>query len=154
MTAGPVPNELAAADFVRRFSEYWRAPTVERLDLVLAERVRLLAPMTPETQTLEEGRRAFARVFELIEGMSAEVHRWGATADGVLIEFTVRGRVGGRPISWQAVDRFVLGEGGLATERISYFDPLPLALAAAVRPRAWPALGRGALRSLPGRGRR
>ena len=38
-------NEGNAEDFVRRFVEFWRAPAPERLDTVLAERVRLSAPI-------------------------------------------------------------------------------------------------------------
>ncbi len=139
-------SEEAAADFVRRFAEYWRAPTPAGLSTLLAERVRLVAPMTPTTETLAEGQRAFAALFELIEEMTAEVHRWGATDDGVLIEFTVNGTAGGKPIPWDAVDRFVLGEDGLASERVSYFDSMPIALSAAARPRSWPALIRSRLR--------
>jgi SnoaL-like protein len=112
-----------AADFARRFAEYWSAPTPERLDIVLAERVRLVAPMTPVTDTLADGRRTFATLLGQIPDLSAEVDRWGATADGVLIEFTLSGTTGGSQISWTAVDRFVLGQDGLATERVSYFDP-------------------------------
>ncbi len=138
-----------AADFARRFAEYWRAPTPAGLSTVLAERVRLVAPMTPTTTTLAEGRRAFASLLEQIPDLTGEVHRWGATADGVLIEFTLAGTAGGAPISWHAVDRIALGENGLATERISYFDSLPLVLTAARRPRAWPAF----LRSRLGRSR-
>jgi hypothetical protein len=48
--------------------------------------------------------------------------------------------LGGSPISWPGVDRFVVDENGLATERVSYFDPLPLMGAAALRPKAWPDL--------------
>jgi hypothetical protein len=33
-------SEAAAADFARRFAEYWLAPTPERLDMALASRVR------------------------------------------------------------------------------------------------------------------
>ena len=139
-------SEERAADFARRFAEYWRAPTPDGLATVLADRVRLVAPMTPTTHTLAEGKRAFASLFELIAEMTAEVHRWGATEDGVLIEFTVSGLAGGRPISWSAVDRFVIGEDGLATERVTYFDSMPLALTAASRPRAWPAFLRSRLR--------
>jgi hypothetical protein len=137
-----------AADFAARFAEFWRAPTPERLITVLAERVRLVAPMTPVTQTLKEGQRAFADLFELIPDLTGEMHRWGPTADGVLIEFTLSGSAGGKPISWHAVDRFVLGEDGLATERVSYFDSAPIAIAAATRPRAWPAFLRSKLREL------
>lgn len=136
-----------AADFVARFEAYWEAPTPEGLEAVLAPQTRLVAPLTATTHTREEGIRAFAALFQLVEGMSAEVHRWGATADGVLIEFTVTGRAGGKPISWHAVDRFVVGADGLATERVSYFDSAPLAMTVARRPRSWPAFVRGRLRS-------
>ena len=140
--------EDKAADFVRRFTEFWQAPAPERLDTVLAPDARLSAPMVPTTYGLKEGRRAFADLFELILGMTAEVHRWGATSDGVLIEFTVRGTAGGSPISWESVDRFVLDEHGLATERFTYFDSLPLVLALARRPRAWPGFTRSRIKQM------
>ena len=78
------------------------------------------------------------------------MHRWGATADGVLIEFTLSGTAGDEPISWTAVDRFVLGEDGLATERVSYFDSASLVLTVCAAPRAWPAFLRSRLRRHPG----
>jgi len=137
-----------AADFVRRFGEYWQAPSPEGLATLLAPKVRLVAPMTATTHTLADGQRAFGELFELIPGMTAEVHRWGATEDGVLIEFTISGTAGGKPISWDAVDHFVLDEDGLATERVSYFDSAPIALAVARRPRAWPAFVRNQIRQL------
>lgn len=139
-------TRAGAADFVRRFEDFWSAPTPERLDIVLAADVRLSAPMVPTTQGLEEGRRAFADLFELIHDIGIEVHRWGATTDGVLIEFTVHGTSGGRPVSWESVDRFVLGDDGLATERFTYFDSLPLVLSLAQRPTAWPAFLRSRLK--------
>jgi ketosteroid isomerase-like protein len=141
-------SDAVAADFVRRFAEYWQAPKPEALDTVLAQRVRMVAPMTPVTNTLEEGRQVFAELFELIGDLTAEVHRWGATADGVLIEFTLSGTAGGKPISWDVVDRFILGEDGLATERVTYFDSAPIVLTAARRPRTWPAFLRSRIRQL------
>lgn len=139
-------NEEAAADFARRFAEYWKAPTPAGLSTVLAERVRLVTPMMPTTHTLADGQREFAALFESIANLTAEVHRWGVTDDGVLIEFTLSGVAGGKPISWDAVDRFVVGEDGLATERVSYFDAMPIVLTAVRRPRAWPAFLRSRLR--------
>jgi hypothetical protein len=139
-------THAGAADFVRRFEEFWSAPTPERLDIVLASYVRLSAPMVPSTQGLEDGRRAFADLFELIHDISIEVHRWGATTDGVLIEFTVHGTSGGSSVSWESVDRFVVGDDGLATERFTYFDSLPLVLSLARRPTAWPAFLRSRLK--------
>jgi hypothetical protein len=135
-----------AADFARRFEEFWSAPAPELLGGLLAEEVRLVAPMTPVTSTLADGERAFAALFDLIPDLTAEVHSWGATRDGLLIDFTLSGTAGGAPISWRAVDRIAIGEDGLATERVSYFDSLPLALAVARRPRAWPALARSRFR--------
>jgi ketosteroid isomerase-like protein len=137
-----------AADFVRRFSEFWRAPAVERLDTVLARDARLSAPMVPTTSGLHEGKRVFADLFELIPDITAEVHRWGATSDGVLIEFTVRGTAGGAPISWESVDRFVLNADGLASERFTYFDSLPLVLTLVRRPGTWLGFTRSRVRQM------
>lgn len=136
------------ADFVSRFAEFWRAPTPDGLDTVLAPDARLSAPMVPTTHGLEAGRKVFADLFELIPDMTAEVHRWGATDDGVLIEFTVRGSAGGEPVSWESVDRFVLDETGLAIERFTYFDSLPLVLTLTRRPRTWPGFVRSRLKQM------
>ena len=137
--------ELRAADFARRFAEFWSSPSPDRLAMLLADDVRLVAPMTPVTHTLSDGERAFSAIFDLIPDLTAEVHGWGATESGVLIDFTLSGSAGGAPISWRAVDRIEIGEDGLATERISYFDSLPLILALARRPRVWPGFLRSRL---------
>jgi hypothetical protein len=150
--AGPPAGGDAerAADFARRFADYWRDPSPEGLAEILSERVRLVAPMTPTTEGLAAARRTFAALLELIPDLHAEVHRWAATPDGALIEFTLRGRAGGGPISWNAVDRFVLGGDGLATERVSYFDSMPIAATIARRPRSWPGMLRAQLRGRRG----
>jgi hypothetical protein len=141
-------DEDAAADFATRFTHFWQAPATERLGTLIAPDARLSAPMIPTTVGLEAGKRTFADLFELIPDMTAEVHRWGATSDGVLIEFTVHGTAGGSPISWHSVDRFVLDDSGLATERFTYFDSLPLMLTVMRRPRAWPGFVRNQLKQL------
>ncbi len=102
--------------------------------------------MIPTTVGLEAGKRAFADLFDLIPDMTAEVHRWGATRDGVLIEFTVRGTTHGSPVSWESVDRFVLDAEGLAMERFTYFDSLPLVLTLMRRPKTWPAFVRSRIK--------
>jgi hypothetical protein len=134
-----------AGDFVERFRAYWRAPSPGGLDALLAPEVRLTAPMTPTTHTLEEGKRAFTAILSLIPDLTGEVHRWGGADDGVLIEFTLSGSLAGRPISWPAVDRIALRGDGLATERVSYFDATPLVLQVLRHPRAWPAFARSRL---------
>jgi hypothetical protein len=134
-----------AADFVRRFEEFWTAPAPDRLGTLLAADVRLIAPMTPATDTLEEGKRAFATIFALVPDLTGEVNSWGATEAGVMIHITLSGSAGGSPISWRAIDRISIGADGLATERVSYFDSLPLILTVARRPRVWPGFLRSRL---------
>lgn len=55
------------------------------------------------------------------------------------VELTLRGRLGGRDVSWRVCDRMSLREG-LVTERETYFDPSGLLVAIITNPRAWPAL--------------
>lgn len=136
----------AAADFVERFRNYWRSPSVDGLETLLAPDVRLAAPMTPTTHTLEEGKRAFAKILALTPDLTGEVHRWGATEDGVLVEFTLSGSVAGTSVSWRAVDHLVLREDGLASERVSYFDSAPIVLRILRHPRTWPAFACSRLR--------
>jgi hypothetical protein len=128
------------ADFAARFTAYWQQPSVDGLGSLLAPDVVLRAPMTPTTRDLTGGKRAFARMLKAVPDLRGAVHRWGATDDGLLIEFTLSGTVAGAPLSWDAVDRIVLREDGLATSRISYFDSSVLVRAAVLRPRAWPTL--------------
>ena len=129
-----------AADFADRFAAYWQAPSVEGLDAILAPDVKLVAPMTRTAQSLPEGKAVFARLLRLLPDLTAVVHRWGPTEDGLLIEFTLSATAGGTCFSWDAVDRFVLQEDGLATMRISYFDSAKLIRTILASPRAWLAL--------------
>jgi hypothetical protein len=128
------------ADFAARFTAYWEQPSVDGLGILLTPDVVLRAPMMPTTRDLAGGKRAFARMLKAIPDLRGAVHRWGPTDDGLLIEFTLSGTVAGATLSWDAVDRIVLREDGLATSRISYFDSSALVRAAVLRPRAWPTL--------------
>jgi hypothetical protein len=128
----------AAADFAERFAAYWQAPSVDGLGALLAPEVYLRAPMTPTTRSLAEGKRAFGKLLRLVPDLTGVVHRWGGTEDGLLIEFTLSGSVSGVELSWDAVDRIVLREDGLATARISYFDSAVLVRTALLHPRTWP----------------
>jgi hypothetical protein len=129
-----------AADFAARFAAYWQAPSPDGLDALLAPEVLLEAPMTPTTRTLVDGKRAFEALLRVVPDLTGLVHRWGSTEDGLLIEFTLSATAGGVALSWDAVDRIVLRQDGLAISRISYFDSASVIRAAAFRPRAWPAL--------------
>jgi hypothetical protein len=61
-------------------------------------------------------------------------------------ELALGGSAAGSPIALTAVERIAIGEDGLATERISYFDSLPLILTVARPPRVWPGFLRSRFR--------
>lgn len=133
-------------DFVERFERWWSDPDPDRLGEILAEDVRLIQPIAPDTQTRADGIEAFRRLFRFMPDLRGTVHDSAVEGDVIFIHFTLAGTYGGRPISWDAVDRFVLGDDGLATERVSFFDSQPLALQMLLRPRGWPQFARSGFR--------
>jgi ketosteroid isomerase-like protein len=137
-------------EFVRYFAEGWAMGAGEPFFQHFLQRkhpdVLLEQPLSRPARG-EAGMRAlFEPLFAAMPDLRGEVVRWGPTGDGVLIELTLRGTLGGRPLEWTVVDRIVL-EDGLIRSRRSYFDPLPLLPALLSRPRT-------ALRLLPGAIRR
>lgn len=121
----PATETRTPAQFVEAFAEAWAKPTPDRLAGLLHPAVRLVTPLSPVVEGRDAARAEFARLLGLLPDLHAEVHRWGAHGDVVFIEFTLHARAGGRPFQWDVVDRFLL-ERGLARERVSYFDSLPL----------------------------
>jgi ketosteroid isomerase-like protein len=105
---------------------------------MLAPEIRMIQPQLPALV----GHRAFEEdfvkpLFALIPDLHGEVERWGSRGDSLYIELTLRGTLGGRPLSWRVCDRVTLRDG-VAVERESYFDPSPILAAVAITPRAWP----------------
>ena len=98
--------------------------------------IRLRQPRSPAVVGHDSVRRYFERYFALARDPAAEVHACAGRGDRVYLEFTLGGEVGGRRVSWAAVDRFTLREG-LIEERRSFFDPGILLAAVARRPAAW-----------------
>jgi hypothetical protein len=133
-------------DFAARFATWWSDPDPERLGELLAPNVRLVQPIAPDTFTLADGIEAFRRLFGFLPDLRGEVHDSVEHGNLVFIHFTLSATYGGRPLSWDAVDRFLVGEDGLATERVSFFDSQPLALQMLIRPRGWLQLGRSGFR--------
>jgi ketosteroid isomerase-like protein len=140
-------TDPAAAEWVHGFIAGWRAPAdaesfADHFDALITDDIRLVQPQVPTAVGRRAFREQFARpIFELIPDLHATVHRWAANGDVVMIEFTLAGTLGGRPASWDCVDRVVLRDG-LASERRAYFDPTPLLSAVATRPRVWPKFAR------------
>jgi hypothetical protein len=135
-----------SAEFVERFARWWSDPDPDRLRELLADDVRLIQPIAPDTLTLADGIEGFRRLFRFLPDLTGEVHDSSVEGSLVFIHFTLSATYGGRPISWDAVDRFVLREDGLAAERVSFFDSQPLAVQMLMRPRGWAQLVRSGFR--------
>ena len=144
-----------AVEWVEAFADGWRAPTdadsfSDHFAPYLSDRIRLVQPQMHEVVGKEAFREQFARpLFDLFSEIRGTVGSWASTpdADGevVLIELTIRARVGGRPVALHTVDKVTLRDG-VAVERIATFDPLEVLGAVALSPRAWPAFVRARFR--------
>jgi ketosteroid isomerase-like protein len=140
---------FADGDFdsvVRWFAAGWDSPgSAERFYAHFApgfhEQVRLIQPGAPTVKGLRAFRALFQPVFELFPDLRADVHRWVGEGDSVYIEFTLSGTLGGRHVSWRAVDRLTF-QDGLMVERQSFFDPTPSRLALLRHPPSWPRMAR------------
>ena len=140
-------------DFVDRFAAWWSDPDPSRLGELLADDVVLIQPLSPDTHGLADGQEGFRRLLRFLPDLRATVHDSASDGDVVFIRFTLSATYGGRPISWEAVDRFVLREDGRASERVSWFDSAPLIAQIAMRPQGWPQLVRSGFRPQLGRSR-
>ncbi|HET9770525.1 MAG TPA: nuclear transport factor 2 family protein, partial [Acidimicrobiia bacterium] len=97
-----------AAEFVERFERWWAAPDPAVLGGLLAPDVVLRQPIVAPTTDLEGAQRSFTRILAAIPDLGVTVRSWAAEGDVVIIEFTLAGTLGGRPFSWDNVDRFTL----------------------------------------------
>ena len=134
-------TKATAAEFVEFFAAGWTlgAGDAEGFFGHFGPRMHpqtvLTQPVAPPAQGPGALRQLFGPLFKAVPDLHGVVQRWGETCDGVFIELTLRGHLGGRPVEWTVVDRIIL-ENGMIRERRSYFDPGPLLKAIALRPRA------------------
>jgi ketosteroid isomerase-like protein len=140
-------DESDAEAWVHGFAEGWRAPAsadgfADHFDPMIAPDIRLIQPQLPTLVGRRAFREHFARpLFGLIPDLHATVTDWAARGDLLVIEFTLTGTLAGGPVNLHCVDRITLRDG-VAIERRAYFDPTPLLVAIATRPRAWPLFAR------------
>jgi hypothetical protein len=125
----------AEQDFARRFAEVWAKPAPEKLAALLHENVVLLQPHLPPIRGRTAAFDEMRRLLDCGPELHGEVIR-ATGADGIVfIEWRVKLTADHKGIP--AVDRFFI-DGGLARERLVYFDQLALITALLVRPRLWP----------------
>jgi ketosteroid isomerase-like protein len=134
----PVTTEALdeATDFVRAFADFWSAPTAERFRALMHPDVHLVQPFAPPAQGIEAAVAWFTATQALLPDIRITVRSWSGTPEALFIEWTASATFGGKPVTWDAVDRFRL-EGGRVRERVAYFDALPLVGMILTRPAGW-----------------
>ncbi|XAY05201.1 hypothetical protein DSM112329_02046 [Paraconexibacter sp. AEG42_29] len=110
--------------------------SVARLAALTHPGYRAVQPQAPDALGPEGMLDFFARVYALVPDLRGEVVEANVYDGGVYVDVRLGGTIGGRPVSWVACDRFWF-EDGLVKGRVTYFDPLPLFGAVAMRPRSW-----------------
>ena len=134
-------STATAAEFVEFFEAGWKfgAHDADGFFRHFGPRMHpntaLIQPIAPPARGPRALQQIFEPLFNAIPDLVGDLKRWGETADGVFVELTLRGHLGGKPVEWTVVDRIIL-EDGLIRERRSYFDPTSLLKAVALRPRA------------------
>ncbi len=132
-------DEAFAARFAEQFADTWRTPDLAKHEALWSDDIVLIQPMMGTLRGKQACRESFQRLFALIPDLHADVRRVGHGPKEVYIEFTLSGTYGGKPIAWDAVDRFTF-TGGLIAERVSYFDSAPLMAKLVGRPAGWERL--------------
>jgi hypothetical protein len=142
--------DLSAAAFVERFAHAWGDPTPERLTALLHPEVRLVQPLERDVRGTAAVQKLWLRTFALMPDLRGEVLRWAERDGFLVIELHLAGTLaGGRRVEWITSDHIRL-EDGLVKERVAHFDPLPLVVALARSPRAWPGYLRQQIARLRG----
>jgi len=138
---GMTIDSAFAAQFAAQFADTWRTTDLAKHEALWSEDIVLTQPMMGTLRGKPACREAFQRLFTLVPDLHADVHTVGHGEKQIYIEFTLSGTYGGKPIAWDAVDRFTF-TNGLIAERVSYFDATPLVLKLVFRPSGWDRLAR------------
>ncbi len=123
-------------DFVQRFAEAWKEPTLERLAALLHENITFYQPHLPPIRGKVAAKAELQRLLDWLPRLRGEVNRFGSADGVVFIEWRMIFPIGRQGVSIRAVDRVIL-QDGLSRERAVYFSPLPLIGAIFMHPHTW-----------------
>lgn len=110
--------------------------------------VVMTQPLLPPARGHDGFRAFFETLFGAIPDLHATVRTWRPTDDGVEIDFTLHGTLGGAPIELPTTDRIVLRDGRVL-ERHAKTDPRALVTTIARHPLASLPLLMGPFRTQP-----
>lgn len=129
--------------WVDAFAQAWHSPTdaddlVEKFRPLLMSDYRFRQPLSRGHGVgLTQFHRRFARpLLDVLSDVQGTVESWAGRGDTLFIEMVLDARVGRRPIQLRACDRVRLVDG-MASDRETYFDPLPLLAAVLRSPQLW-----------------
>jgi len=135
------------------FRSGWQAPTPDAWDGFLDQHSQMVQPMLRDGIGAAFWHDESARALGVMPDLRAEVLSWSGLEEQLFIHLRFHATVGGRPLSWDAVDLLQLRTDGSLVRRDSFFDSVPVARALATRPRAWWPWWRSGLWPLEGRRR-
>ncbi|MGI8679411.1 MAG: nuclear transport factor 2 family protein [Jatrophihabitans sp.] len=139
----PTGEDEVYARWVEAFAQAWRAPVdgdslADEFDAWLQPDYTFSQPLARRPGVgVEQFRQQFARpLLQLLSDVHGTVESWAGRENTLLIEVVINAKIGRRPVRLRACDRVVLVDG-LAAERHTYADPLPIIVAIARTPRSW-----------------
>lgn len=113
---------------------------VDRFEPMTHPQARFIQPflLYPNCQGIPALRKQFRRWFRGIPDLRADLVRWAVKPEGerdiVMMELMFHGYRDYKPYSFRSVERSIW-EDGVIVERRTFTDPLPLLMAATLRPR-------------------
>jgi hypothetical protein len=116
-----------AAEFVSFFTEGFATNGYDEFAGHFLPRIHPDVILNQPFARTARGHAGFRRIFETLHAavpdLRIAVRSWGATQDGVLVEFDAIGTLGRREIAIPMTDRFFL-DNGIVRRRDSYSNPL------------------------------
>jgi len=142
----------ARAAFVEQFRAGWAGGADTLVELFLPDLldpgVVMTQPLLPPARGHDGFAAFFAMLFGAIPDLRGTVRDWRSTDDGVEIDFTLHGTLGGERFELSTTDRIVLRDGRVL-ERHARMEPRALAATVARHPLASLALVAASLRAQP-----
>jgi ketosteroid isomerase-like protein len=97
---------VTAERFIEQFRTAWAAPTIDLLLALMHPDITYVQPLLPDVHGREQAGAHWRRIFSLGPDLRVDVVEWAASADNVVyIEVRAHATVGGKALSWPAVER-------------------------------------------------
>jgi limonene-1,2-epoxide hydrolase len=128
---------MTPEDFVAVFIEGWTKAQpdgfIDHFRPLSHGEVVASQPLLPTAIGPDAYMRSFRNTFALLRNVRIEVLDSAWAGDTVFIESKLRATLGGRALTLEVCDRFVLRDG-LIYRRHAYFDPTPIVIGLLLRP--------------------